>query len=231
MSHRTAVIVPCYNAAATIPELVQRVAPMVPRPDIYCVNDGSQDDTRQVIESAGVRLLNHEQNRGKGEALQTAFAAVLDAGYDGAVTIDADLQHLPEHLPAFLERAPDYDVIVGTRAYHLRNMPLDRWFVNHLTSLIVSALGGTRVRDCQSGYRYLSAHAMRDIPLATTRYDMEAEQLIRAGRMRMRITEVFVETVYTDSESYIHPWRDTVRFIRMAFRNLFWRPPRVTASR
>jgi len=231
MPHRTAVIVPCYNAADTVPELVRRTEVFVPRRDIFCVNDGSQDDTRRVIEAAGVRLLDHERNRGKGEALQTAFGVVVDAGYDGAVTIDADLQHLPEHLPAFLERAPDCDVIVGTRAYHLRNMPFDRWFVNHLTSLIVSALAGTRVRDCQSGYRYLSARAMRDIPLSTTRYDMEAEQLIRAGRMGLRISGVFIETVYTDSESYIHPWRDTIRFIQMAFRNLFWRPSHPSRSR
>lgn len=221
---RIAVLVPCYNAAAWIPELVRRIAKFVSPSDIFLVDDGSADGTSKAIEESGANLLVHELNRGKGEALRTGFAAILNAGYDGLITLDADLQHLPEHLPAFLEAAPNFDIVVGTRDYSLRNMPVHRWATNRLTSLVVSLIGGTKVRDCQSGYRYLSARAVRDTPLSTTRYDMESEQLIRASRMGMTIGEVPIETVYTGSASFIRPLRDTLRFIRMACRNLFWRP-------
>lgn len=224
MAGHIAVLVPCFNAADTISELVARITPFVPLRDVYLVDDGSVDGTRRAIEQSGARLLVHDVNRGKGEALKTGFAAVLADRYDGVITLDADLQHLPEHLPLFLESAESFDIIVGTRSYHLANMPFLRWATNHLTSLVVSWLGKTRIHDSQSGYRYLSRRAVADIPLATTKYDMESEQLIRAGKMGMRIGEVPIETVYRGSASYINPFKDTGRFIRMAWRNFFWRP-------
>jgi glycosyltransferase involved in cell wall biosynthesis len=224
MPLRIAVLVPCYNAAATIPDLTTRLANFVRPNDIFMVDDGSHDTTRDAILKSGAHLLVHDQNKGKGEALRTGFAAILNRGYDGLITIDADLQHLPEHLPAFMEAAERFDIVVGTRAYHLRNMPFLRWATNHLTSLVVSWLSGTKVHDSQSGYRYLSARAVRDVPLSTVKYDMESEQLIRAGRMGMAIGETRIQTVYHGSKSYINPFVDTARFIRMALRNLSWKP-------
>jgi hypothetical protein len=103
-------------------------------------------------------------------------------------------------------------------------MPLDRWMTNKVTSHVVSALAGTRLSDSQSGFRYLSRDAMDRITLATANYDMESEQLIRAGRMGMRIGEVPITTVYSGEASHIKPWRDTVRFVRMVLRNLTWKP-------
>jgi len=227
MPQRIAVLVPCYNAADTIPALAERILDFVSADDLLMVDDGSADGTREAIRGTGARLLVHELNRGKGEALKTGFAAVLEGDYDGVVTLDADLQHLPEHLPLFFNAASSNDIVVGTRAYFLANMPFLRWATNHLTSLVVSWLGGTRIHDSQSGYRYLSRRAVAEIPLTTTRYDMESEQLIRAGKMGMRIGEVPIETVYRGSKSYINPFRDTGRFVRMAWRNLFWRPPKL----
>ena len=224
MSLRVALIVPCFNAGPYIAELTARAATCLSREDMFCVNDGSTDGTRKAIEEAGVRLLDHDANRGKGQALQTAFRAVVMAGYDGAVAMDADLQHLPEEIPRFLELAQGFDVIVGARNYDLHNMPLDRWLTNKVTSHVVSALAGTPISDSQSGFRYLSRAAMDRVTLATANYDMESEQLIRAGRMGMRIGEVPITTVYSGEASYIKPWRDTVRFVRMALRNITWKP-------
>ena len=224
MPHPIAVVVPCYKAETTIGELVERVAPFVSPQHIYCVDDGSGDGTARAIVATGATLLRHEVNPGKGRALQTSFVEVVRRGYAGAVALDADLQHLPEELPRFLEAAKHYDVVIGTRNYDIDNMPLDRYLTNRVTSLVTSALAGTSVADSQSGYRYLSKRAL-EIPLDGLRYDMESEQIIRAGRMGLRVGEVPVSTVYGGSASHIRPGADTVRFIRLVFRNLFWRPP------
>ena len=224
-SVRVAILIPCYNAVNTIAELVAQISDHIPLDDIFVVDDGSTDRSGESVAGSGAHLLVHEKNRGKGEALQTGFREILGRNYTGALTLDADLQHLPEHIPAFLCEVSSFDVVVGTRDYTLRNMPIHRWATNRLTSLVVSWIGGVSVRDCQSGYRYLSASVMRDVPLSTSNYDMEAEQLIRAGRMGMRIGDVPVKTVYRGSASHINPWVDTIRFIRMASRNLFWQAP------
>ena len=224
MPNLVAVVVPCYKAEATIGELVRRVALHVPPQHVYCVDDGSDDGTTGAILGSGAHLLKHEVNLGKGRALQTAFAEVVRREYSGAVAMDADLQHLPEELPRFLSAAAAFDVVIGTRDYDVHNMPFDRYLTNRVTSLVTSALAGTPVSDSQSGYRYLSRRALTEVPLAGSRYDMESEQIIRAGRLGLRIGEVSISTVYSGAASHIRPGADTVRFVRMVFRNLFWRP-------
>lgn len=217
-------VIPCYQAEDTIGELVQRIQPFVPAEHVYCVDDGSKDQTSREISATGARLLTHEVNQGKGRALLTGFAEVVRQGYTGAVVLDADLQHLPEELPRFLEAASHFDLVIGARNYDIDNMPLDRYLTNRVTSLVTSALAGTAVSDSQSGYRYLSRRTMTDVPISGARFDMESEQIIRAGRLGLRVGEVPITTVYRNSASHIKPGADTVRFVRMVFRNLFWRP-------
>jgi glycosyltransferase involved in cell wall biosynthesis len=224
VSDTVAVVIPCYKAEATIGALVKRLSPFVAARHVFCVDDGSGDGTAAAILASGARLLTHEVNRGKGRALQTAFAEVVAQGYTGAVAMDADLQHLPEELPRFLAVADRYDVVIGARDYDIDNMPLDRYLTNRVTSLVTSALAGTAVSDSQSGYRYLSRRALAFVPVTGSRFDMESEQIIRAGRMGLRVGEVPISTVYGEGVSHIRPGADTVRFVRMVFRNLFWRP-------
>jgi glycosyltransferase involved in cell wall biosynthesis len=225
MSDPIAVVIPCFRVALAIGELVRRLLPYVSAGDVYCVDDGSGDGTSAAIRASGAHLLQHETNQGKGGALRTAYAEVVRRGYGGAVAMDADLQHLPEELPRFLEAARHFDLVIGTRDYDVDNMPLDRWLTNRATSLVTSALAGVAVTDSQSGYRYLSRRVLSEVPLDALRYDLESEQIIRAGRMGFRVGEVPISTVYVGSASHIRPGADTIRFVRMALRNFFWRPP------
>jgi hypothetical protein len=130
------------------------------------------------------------------------------------LTLDADLQHLPEEIPAFLAADDGRRLIIGTRRMNLRIMPFPRWLTNNLTSLIISIFSKARVRDSQSGFRLIPTAALRAMPLKTVRYDFESEMLFKAGAIGCLMGEVPISTVYDSSRSYINPLKDTLRFIR-----------------
>lgn len=221
---RVLVVIPAYKAADSLPELVERIAVHTNLSDVLIVEDGSPDDTFAVAKKTGAKVIQHEVNQGKGGALKTGFEYALREGYDGVITIDADLQHDPDLLPDFKKMAETDGVhlIIGTRERNLRNMPFARFMTNHMTSLIISCFSGRFVRDSQSGYRYISARALRRIRLESTRYDLESEFLFKSGRAGYTTHELAIPTIYTDSASHINPLVDTGRFIKLMFKSLFW---------
>jgi glycosyltransferase involved in cell wall biosynthesis len=218
------ILIPAYKAAGSLVELVEKINSHVDKSDILIVEDGSPDDTYDVANSTGAIVIRHEVNRGKGEGLKTGFSYALENGYDGVISIDADLQHDPNVIPEFISIAKKQhvDVIVGTRPRSLSNMPFERFMTNHLTSLIISCFSGRYVRDSQSGYRYTSRKALRTVTLRSSRYDTESEFLFKSGRAGMNVWEVEIPTIYTGSESYINPFVDTGRFIKLMWKSLLW---------
>ncbi|MFQ5906764.1 MAG: glycosyltransferase family 2 protein, partial [bacterium] len=148
---------------------------------------------------------------------------VRNKSYDGVITLDADGQHDPALIPHFLRTAEEgnYDIVIGTRKLEAgTGMPLIRLLTNLTTSLVVSLMSGQKIRDSQSGYRYLSSRVIRNIPLTTSRYQTESEVLIKAGRSGYTIGEVPISTIYSGQKSNINKFIDTVRFIGLCIKNM-----------
>jgi glycosyltransferase involved in cell wall biosynthesis len=214
-------LIPAYNAVETLPELISRCRKVTPELPIVVVNDGSRDNTADVLRRLEVLTLTHEHNRGKGEALKTGFAYAKEHGYEAVITLDADLQHAPESLPDFIAayRTGKYDLLVGARRIALAVMPPARWATNKLTSWVISRMTGQHITDSQSGYRMIATALWHTMNFATGGYDLESEILIKAGRRGFRIGEVPIQTIYTGGASYINPLADSWRFIRLVWRN------------
>ena len=115
------------------------------------------------------------------------------------------------------------DVVVGSRMDAVRDMPPLRVWTNRTTSRIVSLLAKQEIPDSQSGYRAIRTKVLDGMNLVTSRYDTESEILIRAGRRGFSIGAIPIESIYKDSISHINPFVDTLRFIRLVWRSLFWR--------
>jgi glycosyltransferase involved in cell wall biosynthesis len=215
------ILIPAYNAAETLTELVERCGKSAPGLRIVVVDDGSTDSTAGVLRDLDVAVLTHQQNRGKGEALKTGFNYAADNGFDAVITLDADLQHVPEAIPDFvrLYQTGDYDLIIGTRRISLSIMPFARWVSNKTTSSIITRMTGQNITDSQSGYRLVSTALWHEIELSTAGYDLESEVLIKAGKRGYRIGEIPIKTIYTGSKSYINPVADSWRFIKLVWRN------------
>lgn len=212
---------PAYNAARYLPELVSRISEYVCDSNLLIVNDGSTDSTLDTLKDLNVNFISFRQNRGKGAALAAAFDYAVRENYRSVLTLDADLQHLPEEIPAFFAVDDGRRLIIGTRDMNLRVMPFSRWLTNNLTSLIISIFSAKRVRDSQSGFRLIPTAVLRAIPLKTIKYDFESEMLFKAGALGCGIGEVPVSTVYDESTSYINPSKDTLRFIRQIWKRVW----------
>ena len=222
--HKTAIIIPSYNASATLGKLISQLSDYVSSKDIIVIDDGSIDDTYKIATACGVVVLKHEENKGKGMALKTGFDYCLKNNYFGIITIDADLQHDPKLVKDFLKMAENlkYGIVIGTRKMNLKIMPLDRYLTNKVTSIILSILSGKTIHDSQSGYRWISKDVLKRIKLSSKRYDLESEILVKAGRANFKIGEVEIPTIYEKSKSFINPLIDTGRFIKIVIKSVFW---------
>ena len=220
-SHTTLVLIPAYNAGKYLKELTARIKALDHPLDILIINDGSTDNTNEIIQNLDVFSLVNDPNRGKGYTLKRGCDWAVEHGYEYVITIDADLQHLPEEIPRFLNNGHKADVIIGTRDIRLEVMPPHRWLTNNLTSLIISVFSGARVRDSQSGYRMLATKILRMVDVESVKYDYESEILFQVGALNSAIGEVPISTVYEGSHSYINPLVDTGRFIRQIWKRIW----------
>jgi glycosyltransferase involved in cell wall biosynthesis len=219
---RIAILIPAYNAAQTIAEVVRKNLRFVPPEDIIVIDDGSHDDTGAVARSLGITVLSHNSNKGKGAALRTGFQHIAAGGFQGVIVMDADGQHDPRFIPRFFQRAAGGEhLVIGSRMGRVGRMPLLRRATNRLTSAIISGLARQKVSDSQSGYRFVHIDILRKLRLRTYGYDTESEMLIQAGRMGYRITSLPISSIYGNEKSSIKPGRDTLRFVRLVLRTFF----------
>ncbi len=220
-SEAALILIPVYNAAPYLSELVSRLRQFVCEENLLFVNDGSTDGSLGILEGEKVHILSYDKNRGKGAALQAGFDYAIRKGYRSVLTVDADLQHLPEELPRFYAKDDGRRLLMGTRSITLDVMPFDRWLTNNLTSMIISIFSSQRVRDSQSGYRLIPVSLLKAISLRTIKYDLESEILFKAGAAGCSVGEVAISTVYAGSHSFINPLNDTLRFIRQIWTRIW----------
>ncbi len=219
---KIAAVIPAFNAAGMLSPLIEAIHTSYPHLSVIVVDDGSTDNSGDVARWHGATVLSHETNRGKGAALRTGFTYALEHGFDAVVTLDADLQHAPEEIQRFLdEYFWDDLILIGVRQLG-GGMPLERKISNSLSSFVASVVSGARISDSQCGFRLIPARVLRSINLQSTHYDLEPELLIRAVRAGFRVRGIPISTIYNDSPSSIRPARDTLRFLQMLVRSLFW---------
>lgn len=217
---KTCVLIPAYNEEKRVGAVVREVLEYCPH--VIVVDDGSPDDTDKVAAEAGAIVLEHVHNQGKGAALQTGFDYARAHGYDLAITLDADGQHAPSDIPAFLQayERTHSPVLVGNRMGDVAAMPRLRRFVNRFMSDLLSRVMGQHVPDSQCGFRlyHRSAFPAGPYDAHSQRYAAESEILLRLALEGRKIGAVTIQTIYGDEKSKVRPLADTLRFFRMLRR-------------
>ena len=217
---KTCILVPAYKEEKHIAAVVREVLDYCP--NVIVIDDGSPDDTAQVAAAAGATVLEHVHNQGKGAALQTGFDHARARGCDLAITMDADGQHAPSDIPAFLQayERTHSPVLVGNRMNNVAAMPPLRRFVNRSMSDLLSRVMGQHVPDSQCGFRlyHRSAFPEGNCDAASRRYAAESEILLRLSLQGRKIGAVTIQTIYGDEKSKVNPFTDTFRFFLMLRR-------------
>jgi len=221
----TMVLVPAYNAADSIGQVVREVKAISPRLAVLVVDDGSTDGTAIRAEEAGAAVIKHPDNLGKGAALRTGFAEFLNGNSRAVITLDADGQHSPSEIPKLIASwlGTDADIVIGTRKRDFRTMPLVRIFTNTVSTWLVSLSSGRRIPDSQSGYRLLTRRVIESVTTKSDGYGAESEILIKAAARGFAIAGAPVSTIYQDEKSHIHPLKQPLLFLGLIVKSFFWR--------
>ncbi len=216
---KAAALIPAFNEAATIAQVVTGVAPHVAL--VLVVDDGSSDDTAEVARRGGATVITHAGNRGKGAAVRSGLTQILAGNYTHVLMLDGDMQHLPDEAPRLLEAAAQTgaDLVVGERQFRRNEMPASRYHANRIGSRALSSFMGVRLGDSQCGYRVFRTDLVRRMKLRARGYDIETEMLVKVGRLGGTIAHVPVTAVY-GARSKLRPVRDTTR---TCFRAVYYR--------
>ena len=206
-------LIPAYDEAPRIAAVVTAAARHLP---VLVVDDGSRDGTAEVAAGAGAEVIVQRPNQGKGAALRAGFHRALAEGAEAVLALDADGQHDPAEIPAFLaaHAATGAELIVGRRDFS--RMPPVRRLANTLGGLLISWAVGRPIPDNQSGYRLIGRPLMERL-LASEEggFEFEVEMLARAIADRMRIEWVPIRTIYAGAPSHIRPLAHLRHFIRV----------------
>ncbi|HMJ88181.1 MAG TPA: glycosyltransferase family 2 protein [Candidatus Acidoferrum sp.] len=213
-------VVPCLNEARAIGPLVRSIRAFISH--VIVIDDGSTDDTTKHAREAGAEVVRHDVPRGKGISLRTGWEHARKRNFAWAISLDGDGQHAPEDIPSFFARGErgDASLIVGNRMIDARAMPPVRRFVNRYMSRTLSRAAGQMFPDSQCGFRLVNLDAVARVPLASTHFEIESEQLLAFAAAGEGIAFVPIRVIYRSEQSKIHPLHDTVRWVRWLRR---WR--------
>ena len=230
MSERDEVVavIPAYNEAATIRDLVERSLKIVP--NVVVVDDGSTDATAAQLEDLPVALLRNQRNLGKSASLWKGFEYALGRGARCVVTLDGDGQHRPEdirRLIAAAERFPG-SIVIGARLHDKKNFPLQRYYANLIARFWISWAAGYPIADTQSGFRVYPAALLARLgrrERSWAGFVLESEILIAAERRGVRSVAVQIPGIYPAHArpSHFRTVRDFARIAMMVAGQLLIR--------
>lgn len=209
-------LIPAYNESERVGAVVRRAFAYLP---VLVVDDGSRDDTPRAAAEAGADVYLQKPNQGKGAALRAGFRRALEQGYAGVITLDADGQHDPDEIEAFLQayHKQPADLIIGSRDFS--RMPPVRRFANTVGTWALSWAMGQPVPDNQSGYRLISRRLMEAmLESGESGFEFEVEMIMTAVRRSMTLGWVPIRTIYAGEKSHIRPGKHAVQFFRMVMR-------------
>lgn len=210
------VLIPTYNNDQTLESVILSVLEYTS--DVIVVNDGSTDNTADILERYKDRIdiVSYPKNQGKGAALRKGFKRAEALGYEYVITLDSDGQHLASEIPKFLEKViPGQDIlIIGNRDMTHENIPGKSKFGRKFSNFWVKLETNRDLMDTQSGYRLYTVAKMNRFHFFTVRYDFELESLVRWMWQDYPVDIVSIGVYYPPPEervSHFKAFKDNVR--------------------
>jgi len=205
------IVIPVFNEAGTLAELLDRVQSLKPaRTELIVVDDGSTDGSAEVALNAGASVIRHPYNIGNGAAVKSGIRAARGRLI---VLMDGDGQHQPEDISKLLAEAAKYHMVVGARAKGSK-LRFHRYAANLVYNLLASYVTRFRVQDLTSGFRVLSRHEAHGfIDLLPNTFSYPTTLTLAFLRSGLTVKYVPIQTLYRAGQSKISLVTDGIRFL------------------
>jgi len=233
MVDRVFVLMPAYNAGATIEKVFARIQDAARRriTRYVAVNDGSRDDTAQALERLQrafptLVVLNHETNKGYGEAEKTLLRYALREGADVGIVLHSDGQYSPEKIPELLDPfdRDTADLVQGSRMLDggalKGGMPFYKFIANKTLTMIENLAFGMKLAEYHSGYMIYSRKALESLPFEklSASFDFDLEMIVLARVKGLRIAEIAIPTIYAGEKSHLNPIKYGIDVLKVVKR-------------
>ncbi len=201
MLERLLVIVPTYNEATNLPQIVPAILKQDPRLEVLVVDDNSPDGTGDIADRMAqtktrVHVLHRQAKEGLGRAYLAGFRWGLDQGYQAMFEMDADFSHDPAFLPRFLAAIEDADVVLGSRyatGVNVINWPISRLLLSLGANLYARWVTGLPLSDSTGGFKCFRREVLEAIDFSKVRsngYAFQIEMSFRAWKRGFRLKEI-----------------------------------------
>jgi len=203
-SPRICVIIPAYNEATVISDVVKDAIKYTKKSafaiDVVVINDSSTDNTSTLARNAGATVIDHILNSGAGGATATGLSYAQQSSYDIAATMDADGQHAIEDVITGITTLykNNVDLLIGSRLINTEGMSKVKILGNKGLSFVTYILFGINSTDSQSGLRIYSRKALEQLKWKTSGYEFCSEMLWRAKQLKLAISEYPIQAIYTE---------------------------------
>ncbi len=187
------IVVPAYNEEKNLPALFEDIRRYLGKAAVLLVDDGSPDKTAELGERFGAIVLRHGTNRGKGEALKTAFAYLKEKDYDKIIIMDADLQFSAKEVPKVIDALDLYSFVMGMRDWN--KVPFRHRLGNKVWRVLFNLLYGTKLKDTNCGLMGFKRSIIDKLEVGGG-YIIENMMLASAVKNDIMIGQVPVEVKY-----------------------------------
>ncbi len=213
------VIIPTFENAGTVADVVSRALQYCR--DVIVVNDGSTDNTDEVLSGLDITLVSYPLNKGKGHALREGFRKAKEMGFTKAVTLDADGQHFPEDIPVLVNAHSSNPgaMIIGSRSLKNENMPQGNTFANKFSNFWFTVQTGRSLPDTQTGFRLYQLDSLGKLRFLTSRYEAELELLVFQCWKGVPVVPVPIRVYYPPKEERVSHFRPGWDFTRISILN------------
>jgi len=194
------IVIPAYNEGRVINEIIVGLHRNGYK-NIVVIDDGSSDDTKNIVSETGTGVISLAANRGAGAATQTGIDYAKSKDWPYIILMDADGQHHISDIPLFINKMNEdkFDIVIGNRFEDSNDqIPIERVLLNKLASIATNFFCKNKYVDTQCGFRMLGPKAIEKLDLKVDGFGFCSEMLIVGEKLGLKIAEIPISVSYNE---------------------------------